>query len=113
MSWKLGRSKKSSTANLRAEELANGRSTTPTPANPDGRPLPRTGLLSIRVLDGEGIGLPQGMQMPPAVQNALSSQQAKIASSVSAASVQHSRMQRSKGNRLADFYLCLLRCDQT
>lgn len=98
MSWKLGRSKKSSVTNLRAEEL-NGRSTTPTPSNPDGKPLPRSGLLTIRVMGAEGLALPPGINVPPAVQNALASQQAKVAASVSPSSVQQQRLAKTRGNR--------------
>ncbi|KAF9267351.1 Pkinase-domain-containing protein [Marasmius fiardii PR-910] len=98
MSWKLGRSKKASVTNLRAEEL-NGRSTTPTPSNPDGKPLPRTGLLTIRVMGAEGLALPSGTSIPPAVQNALASQQAKVAASVSPSSVQQQRLAKTRGNR--------------
>ncbi|KAL0580624.1 Serine/threonine-protein kinase [Marasmius crinis-equi] len=96
MSWKLGRSKKSSVSNLRAEDM-NGRSTTPTPANPDGKPLPRSGLLTIRVMGGEGLALPAGVNIPPAVQNALASQQAKVAASVSPSSVQQQRLAKTRG----------------
>ena len=77
MSWRLGKSKKSSTINLRAEEM-DPRSTTPTPGNPDGNLTPRTGLLTIRVLWAEGITLPPGTAIPRAVQSALQSQQAKV-----------------------------------
>ncbi|KAJ3716893.1 kinase-like domain-containing protein [Lentinula raphanica] len=92
MSW-LGRSKKASFTNLR--------STTPTPSNPDGtgKPSARSGLLAIRVLWAEGLSLPAGTALPPAVQNALASQQAKVAASVSPSSVQQHRLARSKGNR--------------
>ncbi|THV00841.1 serine/threonine protein kinase [Dendrothele bispora CBS 962.96] len=99
MSWKLGRSKKSSVTNLRAEE---GRSTTPTPGNPDGKPGARSGLLAIRVLWAEGLSLPSGTTLPPAVQNALASQQAKVAASVSPSSVQQQRLAKTKGNRCRD-----------
>ncbi|ESK90450.1 agc akt protein kinase [Moniliophthora roreri MCA 2997] len=99
MSWKLGRSKKSSVTNLRAEDAMSGRSTTPTPGNPDGKPLPRSGLLAIRVLWAEGLKLPAGAAIPPAVQNALASQQAKVAASVSPSSVQQQRLAQTKGKR--------------
>ncbi|KAF8827641.1 hypothetical protein HHX47_DHR4000280 [Lentinula edodes] len=93
MSWKLGRGKKASFTNLR--------STTPTPSNPDGagKPSARSGLLAIRVLWAEGLSIPPGTALPPAVQNALVSQQAKVAASVSPSSVQQHRLARSKGNR--------------
>ncbi|KAK0187915.1 kinase-like domain-containing protein [Armillaria mellea] len=99
MSWKLGRSKKSSVSNLLAEDVVNSRSVTPTPGNPDGKPSPRTGLLAIRVLWAEGLALPPGFSTPAAVQQALSSQQAKVASSVSPSSVQQSRLAKTRGNR--------------
>ncbi|KAF9077716.1 AGC/Akt protein kinase [Rhodocollybia butyracea] len=93
MSWKLGRSKKASVTNLR--------STTPTPSNPSGtaKPSARSGLLAIRVLWAEGLSIPSGTVLPPAVQNALASQQAKVAASVSPSSVQQHRLAQSKGNR--------------
>ncbi|KAK0221909.1 kinase-like domain-containing protein [Armillaria fumosa] len=98
MSWKLGRSKKSSVSNLLAEDV-NSRSVTPTPGNPDGKPSPRSGLLAIRVLWAEGLALPPCIATPAAVQQALSSQQAKVASSVSPSSVQQSRLAKTRGNR--------------
>ncbi|KAJ4482120.1 kinase-like domain-containing protein [Lentinula aciculospora] len=93
MSWKLGRGKKASFTNLR--------STTPTPSNPDGtgKPSARSGLLAIRVLWAKGLSVPPDTPLPPAVQNALASQQAKVAASVSPSSVQQHRLARSKGNR--------------
>ncbi|KAK0449158.1 kinase-like domain-containing protein [Armillaria borealis] len=99
MSWKLGRSKKSSVSNLLAEDVVNSRSVTPTPGNPDGKPSSRSGLLAIRVLWAEGLALPAGFATPAAVQQALSSQQAKVASSVSPSSVQQSRLAKTRGNR--------------
>ncbi|KAJ7147028.1 kinase-like domain-containing protein [Mycena crocata] len=89
MSWKLGRSKKSSVINLRAEEVVTPRSTTPTPG---GKPSPRSGLLAIRVLWAEGLAVPPGTAVPTAVQAALTSQQAKVASSVSPSSVTQQRL---------------------
>jgi serum/glucocorticoid-regulated kinase 2 len=99
MSWKLGRSKKSSVSNLRAEDVVTARSTTPTPGNPDGKPSPRTGLFAIRVLWAEGLALPAFATVPPAVQSALSSQQAKLAASVSPSSVTQQRLAKTRGNR--------------
>ncbi|TFK74864.1 Pkinase-domain-containing protein [Pluteus cervinus] len=96
MSW-LSR-KKASATNLRAEADA-ARSTTPTPGNPDGKPSFRSGLLAIRVLWAEGLSLPSGTPVPPAVQNALNSQQAKVAASVSPSSVTQQRLAKSKGSR--------------
>ncbi|PBK97765.1 Pkinase-domain-containing protein [Armillaria gallica] len=99
MSWKLGRNKKSSVSNLLAEDVVNSRSVTPTPGNPDGKSSSRSGLLAIRVLWAEGLALPAGFATPAAVQQALSSQQAKVASSVSPSSVQQSRLAKTRGNR--------------
>ncbi|TFK40836.1 kinase-like domain-containing protein [Crucibulum laeve] len=100
MSW-LSR-KKASTTNLKAEDsAASTRSTTPTPGNPDGndtRPSFRSGLLTIRVLGAEGLCLPAGTAVPPAVQSALTSQQAKVAASVSPSSVTQQRLAK-RGNR--------------
>ncbi|KAI5989127.1 kinase-like domain-containing protein [Pisolithus albus] len=60
--------------------------------NPDGKPTSRTGLLTIRVLWAEGLALPPGTAIPPAVQAALSTQQAKAAASVSPSSVMQKRL---------------------
>jgi serum/glucocorticoid-regulated kinase 2 len=65
-------------------------------------PMSRTGLLTIRVLWAEDLGLPAGISTPPAVQAALSSQQAKVAAAVSPSSVNEQRQQKhahKKGNR--------------
>lgn len=102
MSWL--RSKKSSVSNLKVQDEAN-RSTTPTPGNPNGdgkarKPRFRSGLLTVRVLGAEGVALPAGVDVPPAVSKALSSQQAKVAASVSPSSVHQQRLaKRSKGSR--------------
>jgi len=84
--------------NLRADSPSL-RSTTPTPAYPQGKPNPRSGLLAIRVLWAEGLSLPAGTTVPPAVQSALASQQAKIAASVSPSSVTQQRLAKTRGNR--------------
>ncbi|KAG6857153.1 hypothetical protein H0H87_008723 [Tephrocybe sp. NHM501043] len=97
-SW-LSRSKKSSVTNLRVESAASARSTTPTPGNPDGKPEFRSGVLTIRVLWAEGLRLPAGASLPPAVQATLVSQQAKLAASVSPSSVHQHRLAKSRGNR--------------
>ncbi|KAF8645144.1 hypothetical protein AX16_007972 [Volvariella volvacea WC 439] len=96
MSWLRG--KKASTTNLRSDAADTGRSTTPTPGNPGGRPSSRSGLLAIRVLWAEGLSLPAGVAVPAAVQTALNSQQAKVAASVSPSSVTQQRLAK-KGNR--------------
>lgn len=100
MSWLRG--KKSSATNLKAEEADAARSTTPTPGNPDGMKKPnpkfRSGLLTIRVLWAEGLALPSGVAAPDVVQKALTSQQAKVAASVSPSSVHQQRLaKKSKG----------------
>ena len=97
MSWKLGKSK-SKQAALAAQD-ADGRSTTPTPANPSGNPDACSGLLAIRVLWAEGLALPGGAGVPPAVQAALSSQQAKVAASVSPSSITQRRLANRRSNR--------------
>ncbi|KAI0270055.1 Pkinase-domain-containing protein [Gloeopeniophorella convolvens] len=89
MSWKLGRSKKT-TLSADRDDTASIRSITPTPG--DEKPLPRTGILSIRVLWAEGLSIPSGTAVPADVQAALASQQAKVAASVSPASVSQSRL---------------------
>lgn len=104
MSWLKG--KKSSASNLKAEEAIGNRSTTPTPGNPAGMRPFRSGLLTIRVMWAEGLALPAGISVPPAVQAALTSQQAKVAASVSPTSVTKQRQaNRSRGNRW-DLFLC-------
>lgn len=97
-SW-LGRSKKPSSTNLRTVDDMAVRSTTPTPGNPEGKPTFRSGVLTIRVLWAEGLSLPSGTVLPPAVQSALTSQQAKVAASVSPSSVTRQRLEKSKGSR--------------
>lgn len=96
MSWKLGKSK--SKASLAVSDILP-RSTTPTPGNPDGRPImTRSGILAIRVLGAENLSVPGGA-VPPAVQAALKSQQAKVAASVSPSSVNQQRLARKRSNR--------------
>jgi len=106
MSWLRG--KKTSFSSLKTEEA---RSTTPTPGNPDGKREKRffrSGLLTIRVLWAEGISLPQGVSIPPAVQTALTSQQAKVAAAVSPSSVTKQRKaNRSRGNRCVFQFSCM------
>lgn len=82
------------------------RSTTPTPRNPEGNDEKvtfRSGLLTIRVFGAEGVALPPGTALPLAVQQALVSQQGKVAASVSPSSVNHQRLvNKSRGNRCVD-----------
>ncbi|KAG2129494.1 kinase-like domain-containing protein [Suillus clintonianus] len=90
--------KKASTATLSAGcSDEPPRSTTPTPGNPSGKPTSRTGLLSIRVLWAEDLSLPVGTTVPSAVQAALSTQQAKLAASVSPSSVTQRRLAKRHG----------------
>ena len=107
MSWLRG--KKASATNLKVEEFQLNRSTTPTPRNPErneDKVTFRSGLLTIRVFGAEGVALPPGAALPPAVQQALASQQGKIAASVSPSSVNQQRLvNKSRGNR----YVNLLR----
>jgi len=100
MSWKLGKSKSSKAAasSLSIQDM-DARSTTPTPRNPDGKPEFRSGLLAIHVNRAEGLELPAGSAMPPAVQIALDSQAAKAAASVSPSSVTQQRLAKGRGNR--------------
>lgn len=73
------------------------RSTTPTPENPDGSPQRRSGMLTIQVTSAEGLAVPTGTSVSPAVQAALSSAEAKAAASVSPSSVAQQRLaSRSK-----------------
>ncbi|EIW81036.1 Pkinase-domain-containing protein [Coniophora puteana RWD-64-598 SS2] len=80
--------KKASSATLGASD-ENPRSTTPTPSNPGG--VPRSGLLTIHVIGAEGLAVPSDKSVPEAVQDALSTQQAKAAASVSPATVSQNR----------------------
>ncbi|KAN0087560.1 Protein kinase-like domain containing protein [Tylopilus felleus] len=84
--------KKASTATLSAGTDEPPRSITPTPANPDGKPTSRTGLLTIRVLWAEGLALPAATPIPPAVHATLSTQLAKAAATVSPSSVMQKRL---------------------
>ncbi|KAH7928452.1 Pkinase-domain-containing protein [Leucogyrophana mollusca] len=88
--------KKASTATLSAGDEP-ARSTTPTPMNPSGKPASRTGLLTIRVLWAEDLALPAGTAVPPAVQSALTTSQAKVAASVSPSSVTQRRLAKKHG----------------
>ena len=97
MSWKLGKSKSKTSPNLSVQDLSP-RSTTPTPGNPDGRPMPRSGILAIRVSGAENLTVPGGA-VPPAVQAALKSSQAKVAASVSPSSVTQQRLASKRSNR--------------
>jgi serum/glucocorticoid-regulated kinase 2 len=95
MSWKLGKSKKA-TLTADRDDAASTRSITPTPG--DDKPHFRTGILSIRVLWAESLSVPQDTSVPAVVQAALSSQQAKVAASISPASVSQSRL-AARGKR--------------
>ena len=97
MSWKIGKSKSKQSPNLSVQELTP-RSTTPTPGNPGGIPVHTSGLLAIRVSWAEDLTVPGGA-VPPAVQAALRSQQAKVAASVSPSSVTQHRLANRKSNR--------------
>ncbi|KZP01329.1 Pkinase-domain-containing protein [Calocera viscosa TUFC12733] len=107
MSWKIGKnatlSSKSSNPSLTASADIS-RSTTPTPGNLNGSvghgPVSRSGLLTVCVSQARGLSLPAGIPLPPAVDKALRSQEAQVASSVSAASVSKQQQQaRSSKNR--------------
>lgn len=103
MSWKLGKSKSKqspASSSLSIQDMDTSRSTTPTPRNPDGsRPQFRSGILAIHVNRAEGLELPSGSQIPPAVQNALKSTQAQAASSVSPTSVTKQRLAKQRGHK--------------
>lgn len=97
MSWKIGKSKSKQSPNLTVQELTP-RSTTPTPGNPSGKPVASSGLLAIRLSWAEDLTVPGGA-VPPAVQAALRSQQAKVAASVSPSSVNQQRLASKRSNR--------------
>lgn len=90
----LGMRKKASSATLRPDDPIDTAPLDPTP---------RTGLLTIRVMWAEGLSVPDGAPLPPAVQAALASSQAKVAAAVSPSSVTQQRMLKrhsdKKGNR--------------
>ncbi|CAD6571770.1 MAG: hypothetical protein TREMPRED_000366 [Tremellales sp. Tagirdzhanova-0007] len=104
MSWKIGKKIKDSSSSLLASRnhpAANSshdgsRSTTPTPGNPHPDtvgpmtpPVPRSGMLKIRVTAGKGLSLPQDMAVPPPIQSALSSHSSSsLSSSLSSPRVQ-------------------------
>ena len=99
MSWRLGKKSPKSAANALGADGESGRSTTPTPGNPNGEPLRTSGMLTIRVTSAEGLGLPAGTTVPPAVQSALESSEAKVAASVSPSSVTQQRLAKRSSNR--------------
>lgn len=99
MSWKIGKSK-SKQSSLPVQDMDTSRSTTPTPRNPDGsRPQFRSGILAIHVNRAEGLELPPGVQIPPPVQSALASAQAKAALNVSPSSVTQQRLAKQRGHK--------------
>lgn len=99
MSWRGIGKKPRSSANALSTNDDVARSTTPTPGNPNGDSLSRSGLLAIRVLWAEGLTIPSSQSLPRAVQAALSSQQAKLAASVSPSSVTQHRLANRRSNR--------------
>lgn len=99
MSWKLGKKSPKPATGALAADGEMGRSTTPTPGNPNGAPHPTSGLLTIKVTSAEGLALPSGTAVPPAVQSALSSSEAQAAAGVSPSSVTQQRLAKSKSNR--------------
>ena len=103
MSWKLGKSKsKQSPGNstLSIQDMDTSRSATPTPRNPDGsRPQFRSGILAIHVNRAEGLGLPVGVQIPPAVQTALATTKAQAVLSISPSSVTKQRLAKQRGHK--------------
>ncbi|KAG2001838.1 AGC/NDR protein kinase [Coprinopsis cinerea AmutBmut pab1-1] len=85
---------------LRGKNLTSDHTTPENPNGKQAKPRFRSGLLTIRVLWAEGLALPAGVAVPTVVSNALSSQQAKVAASVSPSSVHQQRLaKKSKGNR--------------
>jgi serum/glucocorticoid-regulated kinase 2 len=65
-------------------------------------PMSRTGLLTIRVLWADGLSLPTGTAVPPVVQAALASQQAKVAAAVSPSSVNEQRHLHKRQSKRGD-----------
>ena len=72
-------------------------STTPTPGNLNGKPQSR--LLTIRILWAENLALPSGTALLPVVQATLSSQQTKVAASISPSRVTQNRLANRQRNR--------------
>ncbi|KAG8904798.1 hypothetical protein FRB99_001188, partial [Tulasnella sp. 403] len=106
MSWKITKKIKelgsSSGGNsLSSTPQPSSRSTTPTPSNPTpDAPISRTGLLTIRVSSARGLSLPGGVAVPGAIQQALGTQQAQVASSVTSQSVsQQQKLAQKSRNR--------------
>ncbi|KAL5519852.1 YPK1 [Sanghuangporus baumii] len=99
MSWKLGKKSPKSASNTLVADGEMGRSTTPTPGNPNGKPMHTSGMLAIRIMTAEGLGLPAGSAVPPAVQSALDSSEAKVAASVSPSSVNQQRLAKGRTQR--------------
>ncbi|TFK52364.1 Pkinase-domain-containing protein [Heliocybe sulcata] len=92
MSWKLGKSKsKPTAANALNADSGSPRATTPTQENPEGSRI-AGGTLTISVSGAQGLSLPSGTPIPPAVQAAQASQQAKAAETVSPSSVREERL---------------------
>ncbi|KAG9007150.1 hypothetical protein FRB94_014623 [Tulasnella sp. JGI-2019a] len=102
MSWKITKKIKefggSSGNSLSSTPQPSSRSTTPTPGNPN--PISRTGLLSIKVSSARGLSLAAGASLPSSIEQALSTQQAQVASSVTSQSVsQQQKLAQKSRNR--------------
>lgn len=94
MSWKLGKKSKPQSAQV----AVSSNDTDPTLNKADGMPHFRSGVLTIGVRSAEGLSLPAGVSIPPAVQGALKSSEANVASCVSPSSVTQQRLAR-RANR--------------
>lgn len=73
-SWKLGSKKSKDTkepgvVSRSVTPMPPSRATTPKP--PNGENISRSGMLTIRIFSGRGLGLPLGTQVPEAIQKAL------------------------------------------
>ncbi|GAA5862312.1 hypothetical protein JCM8547_007598 [Rhodosporidiobolus lusitaniae] len=85
-SWKLGKKLKEAATGrshpapttpspTTSTSSAPAPSAAPTPAD-QGPPVPRTGVLTIRVVEARGLALPQGAHLPAGIQDAIETQQA-------------------------------------
>lgn len=78
MSWMLGKKSPKPASGSLAD--ADMRSSTPTPGNPSGRPQSASGFLTVSVCSAEGLELPAGADLPPAIKAALESAEAQVRS---------------------------------
>ena len=74
----LGKKSPKPSSNSLAADADMARSSTPTPGNPNGRPMSASGFLTISVVSAEGLDLPAGAILPPAIKAAMESAEAQV-----------------------------------